>query len=898
MNKNPERMKKIFLLVLLFVLSLSANFAQKLNYVQGQLLVKPHANVDMQQWATRWAIFEGKKTNFRIKEQISQPMNIWLVEFDYTNISEFKLLDAIRKDSAIEIAQLNHRLELRSTLPDDPQINLQWQYLNVGQSGGLPGADLDIDLAWDLTTGGLSAAGDTIVVCVIDDGLNQDHPDFAGNIWVNHEEIPGNGIDDDGNGFTDDRRGWNTARNNDEIYDQANHGTPVAAIIGARGNNGIGVSGVNWNVKMMIVKGGIGVESEAIEAYSYPLSLRRLYNQTNGQKGAFVVATNSSWGASYLFPDDAPLWCAMYDSLGNQGILNAGATANLGVNVDEVGDLPSTCPSDYLIAVTNINDENLLIQDAAYGEKSVDLAAYGDGVWTVDPPTGYGTFNGTSAATPHVAGAIALLYSAPCPGFAALYKSDPKAAALLVRQFILEGTIFTPTTQLLTVTEGRLNINNSLQLLMNACSSCFPPTSLAATDVTDTQARLLWNINSNIQQVDLRWRAVGAAEWKEVTNVVSPFELNDLLACTEYEFQLKGICPSEELKYSNSFVFRTDGCCEAPTGLQVSFIGNTIATFRWDAVLGAQRYTLRLRPEDAPEWRTFSATGTSVVVNNLMPCTRYEVQLNTVCNGEPSEFGEPFFAQTPGCGACKDLAYCEPSILNSSEEWITQVKLGTLQNNSGANGGYGNFTGMEAPQLVQGNRYELELRPGFSGIPYTEHFSVWIDFDQNGIFDNAEKIYDKGGNLAVFSDSILIPTNAKPGITRLRVAMQFLNPGGPCSFDNNSGGEVEDYCVQIMDRTTSTENDLMREAAIRLYPNPFREQLRVALQLNQSQRQVQMLVFNSVGQRVQTIVFENAQAGENTFDLNLSGLPAGVYWLQCQLDGGVQLMKKVVKIIH
>ncbi len=889
-------MKQFFLPTLLIFFSLTANFAQRLQHAQGQLLIKPRTGVEVEQWVRQWAVFDGNKTNLSVVKRVSEPLNIWLVAFDYTRIHEFKFLEAIRRDKAIDVAQFNHLTELRSRLPNDPLINLQWQYLNVGQSGGAIGADFDLDLAWDITIGGVTPSGDTIVVCIIDDGLNRDHPDFAGNIWVNHREIPNNGIDDDGNGFVDDYRGWNTARDNDEVFDRSTHGTPVAGIIGARGNNGIGVSGVNWQVKLMIVRGGIGLESEAIEAYSYPLSLRRLYNRTNGQRGAFVVATNSSWGASYLFPSDAPLWCAMYDSLGVHGVLNAGATANLDINVDVAGDLPSTCPSDYLIAVTNLNDRNQLALPTAYGPQSVDLAAYGEGIWTVNAPTSYGAFNGTSAATPHVAGAIALLYSAPCPGFAALYKSDPKAAALLVRQFILEGVVPTAVLQSITVTQGRLNINNSMRRLMDACSACFPPTSLSASNITDTRAQLSWNANANIQRVDLRWRAVGANTWTEVINARSPFQLANLQVCTSYEFQLKGVCAGEELKYTSSFVFRTDGCCEPPTGLQVlAFLGNNIASFRWNSVLAAQRYTLRLRPVGTTEWRVINSFATSISANNLLPCTRYEAQVNTICNGEPSDFSAAYFFQTPGCGACRDLQYCRSFNLKAEEEWIALVRLGTLQNVSLSNNGYGDFTGREAPQLMQGNRYEIELRPGFSGVSYTEYFMVWIDFNQNGFFETSERVFERGGNLPVFRDSILIPMSAKPGVTRMRVAMQFLSPGGPCSFNNNSGGEVEDYCVQIMERTTSSGQTTTLTARIHLAPNPFSGQLWLELNLPQAQAQMQVCLFNAVGQQAYCQKLEQLPAGDSKIALPLAALPRGMYWLQCRLSDGSLITRKVVK---
>lgn len=887
-------MKKQLLLIIISMIAISSLTAQRLNYVQGEILVKPRAGVDVHQWAKRYSEFEGRKTDFRVGELVSAPMNIWRMQFDFTRVSEYALLDAIRKDKAIEVAQLNHRVELRSTLPDDPQIDMQWQYLNVGQSGGAPGFDMDADLAWDVTTGGLTASGDTIVVCVIDDGLNDDHPDFEDNIWINHAEVPNNNIDDDGNGFVDDYFGWNTTSNDDEVFERANHGTPVAGIIGAKGNNGIGVSGVNWDVKLMIVKGGTGIESEVIEAYSYPLSLRKKYNETNGQEGAFVVATNSSWGTPFLFPDDAPLWCAMYDSLGLQGILNAGAPPNLNVSVDVSGDLPSTCPSDYLIAVTNITDKGKLYEEAGYGPKNVDLGAFGDGVWTVDAPDTYGPFGGTSAATPHVAGAIALLYSAPCASFAELYKSDPKAAALLVREFILEGTTYNPELQGITTTWGHLNLNNSIQMLLNACSECFAPTSISIANVTADQATLSWITNSGIRQVDLRWRITGDENWTEVTNVSSPFTLQDLLVCTDYEFQLRAYCAEEVLDYTESLKFRTDGCCEAPKTLRVSSIGSEIAIFRWEKVLFAERYTLRIRPEGDAEWLTRTASDTSLILNNLQECTQYEVQLSTTCNGEPSEFSTSFFYQPPGCGACLDEDYCIPRNIDASTEWISSVSFGDFENISHSDDGYGDYTAMAGPVLTIGERYELELRPGFQEISYTEAFSVWIDFNQNGIFDFTERVFQKTANASTFQDSIDIPESALPGNTRMRIGMQFLNPGGPCSF--TSSGEVEDYCVEIKARTTSATQETFNEtAAIELYPNPFDEQLRLTLRLREAQDVIQTRIFNAIGQQVQARQFKALPTGEHALTLDLPNLPSGVYWLQCRLANGASTTKRIVK---
>ena len=145
--------------------------------------------------------------------------------------------------------------------------------------GGTVGADIDADSAWAISTGGLTALGDTIVVCVIDGGIDLNHDDLTPNRWINYAEIPNNGIDDDNNGFVDDRLGWNTGAGNDNISGSS-HGTAVAGIIGAKGDNGTGVAGVNWDVKLMIVRGGSGVESEVLEAYTYPLNLRKKYDMS------------------------------------------------------------------------------------------------------------------------------------------------------------------------------------------------------------------------------------------------------------------------------------------------------------------------------------------------------------------------------------------------------------------------------------------------------------------------------------------------------------------------------------------------------------------------------------------------------------------------------------------
>ena len=331
------------LFLLGFLLFHCSVVSQSLEFVQGELLIQLKDDRSITEMDRSFA---GEPLIFTEVTQI--PVSIWKVQFDFNKINSIELLSSLKKDNRIAFAQVNHLIEER-VIPNDPQFDMQWQYLQLTGNGGT-NRDLDADLAWDISTGGVTPLGDTIVVCVIDDGLDLDHEDFGDNIWVNHREIPNNGIDDDGNGYIDDVNGWDTYNNNSEVGQDGSHGTPVAGIIGAQGNNGIGVTGVNWDVELMIVRGG-GNEANALASYAYPYYFRKLYNETDGAAGAFVVSTNASWGTNFGNPADAPIWCNFYDSLGVQGIISCGATANLNIDIDIEGDLPTGCSSDYLICL-------------------------------------------------------------------------------------------------------------------------------------------------------------------------------------------------------------------------------------------------------------------------------------------------------------------------------------------------------------------------------------------------------------------------------------------------------------------------------------------------------------------------------------------------------------------
>lgn len=382
---------------------------------------------------------------------LSKKWQIYQVEIA-TDAPELTL-SHLRRLPQVIAAQYDHIVQLRSRNPNDPYYNNNqlWHHDLIGSAN-----------AWAHTTGGVTALGDTLVVAVIDGGCDLIQPDLQPNIWHNRHEIADNQLDDDGNGYVDDVWGWNSVANTDSLPANV-HGTGVAGIIGAVGDNGMGTVGINWNIKIMNLLAnysGTNIrESQVIAAYAYIYAMRQLYEQTDGEKGAFVVVTNASFGIDRANPQDYPLWCAVFDSLGAIGILHAAATNNNIVNTDVVGDMPTACASNFLISVTETDRQDEL--NAAYGNINIDLAAPSN-IITTRPNAQYGSFGGTSGATPLVAGAVALLYAYPDSRWAESYRENPAVTALLVKQILLDNVDKLPDLENKTQSGGRLNIGNAM----------------------------------------------------------------------------------------------------------------------------------------------------------------------------------------------------------------------------------------------------------------------------------------------------------------------------------------------------------------------------------------------------------------------------------------------------
>jgi serine protease len=827
-------------------------------------------------------------------EKVADLLNIWLVR---SQLPEKEVLEWLRRQPEVRFAQFNHLLENRAQasnlLPDDPFFTQQWHLVNDG-SVGVFDADLDAEQAWDISTGGLTPAGDTIVLAVIDGGLDATHPDLTPNQWRNWAEIPNNGLDDDLNGYVDDFRGWNVFSQNDMIEgNSTNHGTPVCGILGASGNNGLGVSGVNWSTKIMFVAAS-GTEAAILSAYDYVLKARQRYNTTVGGKGAFVVAVNCSWGIDYGQPSEAPLWCEAFDVMGGEGIVSVAATANLPINVDEVGDLPTACPSNFLISVTSLNRYDEKVDNAAWGSVHIDLGAYGKEVLSTASLGGYGQFSGTSYAAPQVSGALGLLYAAPCPNLIALAKTDPASAAYWAKSLVLETITPNPSLTGKTYTEGRLNLFRTLQNYQSQCSSCPAPFALKTETETDTSSLLLWSKPMVAESVNLRWRKLGVGAWNFIPTVTDSFMLSGLSVCTAYEFEMQSDCGQGVVSaWSQPNVFETKGCCVAPSSVWADSVQEDYALIAWEPTSSINLYRIRFRKLGDSNWGFVIASNHSWVLQNLSPCTTYEMQVQARCEEWYTVFSPLISFKTKGCGACTEVGYCAVMGSNATEEWITSVHIGNWSNESGAGGnGYQNFTGnqLASIQLVSQTNIPIKIIPGYSGSETKEYFRVFVDYNQDGDFeDDDELVFDPGFALEGAAEGIIyVPELALGGSTRLRVMMKFTtpndNPPTPCA--NFDFGQTEDYCAELLVDSVLTSIPVEDTVwVLRAYPQPAQDWVLLEYPEPVSKGECEILVADMTGR---VMLHQQAPLLRNgKVYLDTKYWPSGIYGVQARCGGKV-----------
>ena len=347
-------------------------------------------------------------------------------------------LEKLRNDPAVLYAEPDY-IVTASGIPDDARFDELWGMHNTGQTGGVDDADIDAPEAWDISTG-----SHDVIVGVIDTGVDHTHPDLVANMWTNPGEIAGDGIDNDNNGYIDDIHGINAITNSGDPMDDNGHGTHVSGTIGATGNDGVGVAGVNHNVSIVGCKfldgAGSGSTSDALKCIDYMVALKNDHNID-------ISTLNNSWGGGGFSQ-------ALYDSIGASGdadMLFVAAAGNSAYDNDITPSYPASYDHDSVMAVAGTNHTDGMYTSSQWGLTSVDIAAPARNVLSTVPGGGYSSFTGTSMATPHVAGAAALVLSV-----------NPDLTAVELKELLMSSGDVNPATEGKTVSGKRLNVHNAL----------------------------------------------------------------------------------------------------------------------------------------------------------------------------------------------------------------------------------------------------------------------------------------------------------------------------------------------------------------------------------------------------------------------------------------------------
>jgi len=437
-------------LILIFSIaySASAKGENTLEYATDTLIVK-----------SKYAGYDWKSSslfkNYNVQLVQRYPKNrLDVIQLKDSKTSVEKLKAALEASGEYEYVNYNYYLELTKTVsPSDQFWSNLWHLQNIGQYGiGRYGKDIDIMKVWEEVTG-----SQKVIVAVIDTGVDFTHTDLRNNIWTNPGEIPANGIDDDQNGYIDDIRGIDTGFDDVNPMDIGTHGTHVCGIIGAQGNNAVGTTGVLWNASILPIQsftpraGGRPRANIAdlIESFNY-----LVWMKTVG--GHNIKVLNMSLGG---YGDPGQAFRDALQAVSDAGILIVCAAGNggndgVGDNLDRVDHIPGGMGLENMITVANTTIDDELNSSSNFGQLNVDIAAPGTSIYSTLPNQSYGWRTGTSMASPIVAGAAALLWSA-----------DRGLSIKEVKSAILNGAEKSNSLKTLTASDGRLNIYNSLLLI-------------------------------------------------------------------------------------------------------------------------------------------------------------------------------------------------------------------------------------------------------------------------------------------------------------------------------------------------------------------------------------------------------------------------------------------------
>ncbi len=425
--------------------------------------------------------------------------------------------------------------------------------------------------------------------------------------------------------------------------------------------------------------------------------------------------------------------------------------------------------------------------------------------------------------------------------------------------------------------------------------SCLPVFNATAKQITDKTAALDWYANGN--SYDIRYKITEENTWKIIENVQVGYTLENLLASTEYEFQVKSHCDEESSEFNESAFFTTiEGfVCDTPNDLRLTEATGNYFLTAWTAVEGAASYRIRYKVKGTSEWRILTPPSNSASIEGLIPCTEYNIGVQAVCeNGGESYYSSSITAVTIDC---EEGNYCTSESSSTTAAWISSVKFGSFEYKSGNDQGYGKHTTIVF-QAYRHLSHNILLKTGYpketEKVP--QYWHIWIDFDQSSTFDSKEKVFTRKtstfGEGETAGGLIRISDKAKLGNTRLRIAMTDDEFVSACEALTN--GEVEDYTLNIgqLLAKTDAEKPVFRA---QLHPNPAQQQVAIYYQQNKvttSNSNIVISIFDIQGKICATQQQPNEQSN-GIIPLNIAHLSKGIYFVHLN-NGQSNWMEKLV----
>ena len=679
-------------------------------------------------------------------------------------------------------------------------------------------------------------------------GLSIDGQNMTAYVWdggharVSHQEYDGAG-----------------GSNRVSIEDAASEGGTQLNYHAAHVTGTIAASGVQANAKGMAPQSrvrGYMWNNDIAEATSAAANGMLLSNHSYGYRSDMVpdyyfgayIQESRDWDELMY---DAPFYL-MVVAAGNDGNNNSynGSPLNGNSSYDK---LTGHSTSKNNLVVANAQDANIdsngnLVSVSINSSSSEgptddlrikpDITGNGTSVTSTydSSDSAYGTITGTSMASPNVTGTLLLLQqhynnlygsfmrAATLKGLA-LHTADDAGSAgpdavygwgLLNAKSAAE-TISAEGTSA-KIEELTLNSGQTYEITVNADGindliASISWTDLPGTATTQTNsstARLVNDLDIRVTQSGSTfypYRLTSITSNGTGDNSVDPYErVNVANASGSYTITIyhKGSLSSGSQNYSLILTGITEEAvvCEAttPANVSVSGVGSTSAIVSYDAVTGAT-YELRYRETGTSSWTVQSASATSATLTGLTSETSYEVQVRSVCNdGSTSNYSSTKTFTTSEV----QLNYCGSQGNNVNDEYISRVQLGSIDNSSGAGNGYSDFTNLST-SLSKNVSSAISITPTWTGTQYNEAYSVWIDYNQDGDFNDAgEQVFTRSATQnSPVSGSFIVPSSALEGATRMRVSMKYN--GIPTACESFSYGEVEDYTVTISGSTADTE---------------------------------------------------------------------------------------------